>query len=83
MELKKLGLAVLITSLIAPTVIASQTKPQPNSKMGYFTAYNRTDREVTIAVGNWFPTEYTIGPRNSRNIAVSTDNQNIQIIGIR
>lgn len=83
MKLKKLGLAFLITSLITPTVIAAQPKPEAKSKAGFFTAYNRTDREVKIAVGNWFPSEYTIGPRNSRYIPVSTDNQDIQIIGIR
>lgn len=83
MKLKKIGLAFLLTSLITPTVIASQAKPEANGKVGYFTAYNKTNKDVTIAVGNWFPTEYTIRAGDSRSIAVSTDNQDIHILGIR
>lgn len=50
---------------------------------GFFYAYNDTDKEVVISVGNFFPTPYTIGPHKSTFVHVSTDNQNIHIVSLK
>lgn len=46
---------------------------------GWFQAFNDTDRAITITVGNYFPTSYTIDAHSSHIIWVTTDNQNIHI----
>lgn len=66
-----------------PDSAASQAKIALNSDGGYFFAYNHTDQVVTIGVGNFFPTEYTIQPHDWRTVFVSTDNQNIHIQKIK
>lgn len=54
-------------------------KATPGSSGGWFTVYNETDYIVSIAVGNFIPTPYTISPHNSKWVSVSTDNQDIHI----
>lgn len=49
------------------------------SSLGYFTAYNDTNKTVTIGVGNYFPTPYKISPHSSAWVSVSSNNQNIHI----
>lgn len=46
---------------------------------GIFFAYNETDKTVTIAVGDFFPSQYVVEPHSYRTIFVSTNNQNISI----
>lgn len=49
---------------------------------GLFFVSNDTDHTVTIGVGNFFPTKYTISPHNSTSVYVSSDNQNIHIYSV-
>lgn len=67
----------------SPTSDALKTNMAANSDGGYFFAYNDTDRLVTIAVGNFWPTAYEIKPHDWKIVFVSTDNQNIHIKQIK
>lgn len=77
MFLKK---AFLVIAITATALCASAANPKKSG--GFFFAYNDTDRSVTIGVGNFFPSEYTIDPHSYRTVFVSTDNQNIHIKSI-
>ena len=54
-----------------------------NIKSGFFYLTNNTNRMVTVSVGNFFPTPYTLGAYGIASVYVSTDNQNIYIDSVR
>ena len=45
--------------------------------------FNKSNKTVVIALGDWFPTPYTIGPGQSSVVYVSTDQQAITIQSVR
>lgn len=77
--LKKL----LVSSVVVASVVFSTgVFAKVEAKSGYFNITNNTDKVVKVGVGNWFPTQYTVGPHATVPVYVSTDNQNIQINGV-
>jgi hypothetical protein len=67
-----------VASEVTPSKAVRSTEAT-TSDGGFFFAFNDTSNPVTIAVGNFFPTEYVIKPHDSRTVWVSSDNQNIHI----
>jgi hypothetical protein len=49
---------------------------------GYFYVTNRLGYYLDINVGNYVPTGYCIPPNFKQYVSVSTDNQNIEIVGL-
>jgi hypothetical protein len=68
-------IALALITMIASTSLIAKTETQS----GFFTFKNETDKNITIKVGDFFPTEYTIDAHSSNRIFVSTDNQNITL----
>lgn len=83
MKLKNIGITFLLAALTTTAIAETQNKIKAGA--GTFTAYNDTDKEVTIEVGDFFSSwyRYTIGPHDSKRVWVSTDNQNIHIKSIK
>lgn len=73
------GMAALV--LASNTVLAEEDKTKLDSGIQYI--INQTDRTVTVALGDFFPTPYTLGPGDSTIAYVSTDRQTITIRDIR
>lgn len=78
------------TSLQVAQCTATESTPKINaqnasassmsdSDRGYFYVTNETSKTVSIAVGNYFPTPYTIGPNTWKTIWVSSCNQDMYI----
>ncbi|WP_367607417.1 hypothetical protein [Legionella sp. W05-934-2] len=73
----------ILTECIA-TPLTNNVRHNQHSEVssgGYFFAYNDTNHPVTITVGNFFPTKYAIKPHGRKMVWVSTDNQDIHVIG--
>lgn len=66
-----------------PNQDAAKMKVASNAEGGLFYAFNDTDKLVTVAVGNFWPTDYEIKPHDWRAVFVSTDNQNIHVKSIK
>lgn len=77
--LKKLFVSSVV---VAGIVFSASVFAKTEVKSGYFNITNNTDKVVKVGVGNWFPTQYTVGPHATVPVFVSTDNQNIQINGV-
>lgn len=73
MKLKKIALA-LIAIALSTTVLAAE-----KSLVDGFTFKNDSDKDITIHVGNFFPTQYKIAKHSSKFVIVSTNNQNIRL----
>ena len=65
--------------ILASTVLSVQAATDTKMSSGYFVASNKTDRSVTIRVGNFIPSSYTLAPHSSKTVIVSSSNQNIEI----
>lgn len=80
--MKKLLVAALFLSF-TNLASAELSGVKTRSSLDYFRAINDTEKTVTISVGNFFPTKYTIQPKSSKVIFVSSDNQNIHIVEVK
>ncbi|HLD16745.1 MAG TPA: hypothetical protein VJB02_03420 [Coxiellaceae bacterium] len=69
----------ILIGFVLCAISASVFAKAQSAQVGDFIIYNDTNRVVTISVGNFFPTPYTIRPHGSRYVTVSTNNQNIHI----
>jgi hypothetical protein len=78
MKRKTIFTAFVLTLLAFSVHAASDVKVHT----GLFKAKNSTDHTVTIRVGNFIPTSYTLAPHSSEMITVSSDNQNIEISNV-
>ena len=72
--MKKL-LFFIALSFVSNLAIAEQVK----AGIGTFVLTNKTNKKITVGVGNYFPTSYTVDPGGYRVVTVSTNNQSIQI----
>lgn len=53
---------------------------EPNSlKSGHFMIYNKSNKTITLGVGNFFPEKHTIPPGGKDWVYVTSDNQNITV----
>lgn len=72
-----------IKTILSALLLAVCTISTANAtKSGYFNVYNETSKTISIGVGDFFPTKYTIKPHGSVGVAVSTDNQAIRIYSV-
>lgn len=73
------GLAALV--LVSNVVLAEEDTKRLNSGIQYIV--NKTDRTVTVAIGDFVPTPYTLAPGESTVAYVSSDRQTITIRAVR
>ena len=77
--MKKMIATVGLIALTGTSTVIAHKKEQN----GYFNAINDTDKQITISVGNFIPTEYVLPPHGSKFIMTSTDNQNVHIVAVK
>jgi hypothetical protein len=73
------GMVALL--LVSSAALAEEEKTQLNSGIQYIV--NHSDRTVTVAIGDFVPTPYTLAPGEATVAYVSSDRQTITIRTVR
>lgn len=74
--------AGLIVALLYSTQVGAAAESQ-GLKSGLQVLSNKTDKTVTIEIGDFLPSRYTLAPGQSTIAYVSTDGQTITIRAVK
>lgn len=76
-------IALAVTFVSSTTLIAANSAQQTTLGSGLQTIKNSSNKTVVIALGDFFPTSYTLAPGETKIVSVSTDRQHINIVSVR